>query len=128
MNKKTFKNWQKSLAYAFFGTIVFALMDYIMHLYGWFLPKIDYLPKNYFLYKVIAVPIYLFLAYTFINLKSNQSKLILISGITAFLLQIRYYFIAGYSVGTNITMLIVHFILILIALEIVNYAYKVVRK
>lgn len=80
---------------------IFTLFDYIAHFFELFMPHIDVLPVGYFLNKIIFGVIALYVLVNVIKIKNE----ILLSIITAVILQFRYFQTQSYN---NMTMIIAH--------------------
>ncbi len=114
----------KLIKYVIAVTIIFTVLDYFLHLYELLIPGLDNLPEFYFIFKVISLPIILYILITQFKLKKHM-----LCWAVAIILQTRYYFTAGYDLQTNIIMIVVHYVLILIAILILenNKVRKIVK-
>ncbi len=90
-------------------TVIFTILDYIAHVLN-ILPEIAQLPQSYFIYKIIILPIVLY-----ILLERKIKSEFWICSLGALSLQVRYYFLGIYDIKTNLIMLVVHYVLIRIS-------------
>ena len=96
-------------------TIVFTILDYLLHHYEFFMPSVHSVGTFYFIGKLIALPIILYFLITLFNMKGRWMY-----AIAAVLLQTRYYLTYGYDLKTNIIMVTTHYSLMLIASIIIE--------
>jgi hypothetical protein len=104
------------LKLSLFVSFVFFVLDYVLHYFSLVLPGLDYLPANYFLFKALSVPVILYFLLVFVKGRNY----LLVSGIAGLLLQVRYYFVGGYDVGTNLLMFVVHSGLLFLSFMLVD--------
>ena len=98
-------------------TILFTLLDWMVHNFE-LLPKI--VPDYYFIFKLIALPVFIYLIVRYIPKLSNDKWLFSI--ILAALLQIRYFYMNIYGGVQNLEFIGVHYVLIYMTLWIqANY-------
>jgi len=99
---------------------IFTLLDYLLHLYGNNIPvfpNLGELPQFYFIGKVIVLAIAIPIVMRIKQLNTLFKQCIVL----AILLQVRYYFTIPYSLTTQISMVVIHYILLRISFKSEEY-------
>jgi len=99
---------------------IFTLLDYLLHLYGNSIPvfpQLDELPQFYFIFKLITLAIAIPIVMGIRQLNTLFKQCIVL----ALLLQVRYYFTIPYSLTTQVSMVVIHYILLRISFKAEEY-------
>ena len=116
---------KKAVKFSIGLVIVFTILDYILHLIGieGLFPQLGMLPGFYFIGKIlvilVAVPI--LINFLKVDLSRFSGKSVIFCVLLSTILQVRYFYTAGYDFQINLAMMLIHYFLILISVFVLIF-------